>query len=419
MTTVNLEAHVAQLEAEDRERRFQRAYWFGNVDELDELAPCDCCCGEHTHTWCTARRWNGCQTQVGCMSAYYTDVDTFVCAWARNLVTAGEVPSGKVDCRPIQEVTPSDVEGFQQVHWFCGVLGWPLALKLAGWPDDLGTVFTGSPPCQPFSTAGRRKGFDDERHLWPTFYNLIRECRPDAIFIEQVASPDGRAWLDTVWADLERAKYAVGATNLCAGGIGAPHLRQRLYIVAVAGGERRERLRLHLRERRPRSTVLEARRRGEARELADATSTRRRRSWSTGEAQPPPEVASESRRSSGADAGIVGDASGARSGRNAAEVLGTEDRSEREGIFARRLSHESVPTGAVRGFWRGAEWVACYDPRTDGVCYRPAQPGHEPLATRSPGRVGRLRAYGNALCAPLAAAFIEAVMEVICDAAEE
>ena len=86
--------------------------------------------------------------------------------------------------------------------------------------------------CQPFSAAGKGKGFDDERHLWPAFFWLISQCRPETVFGEQVASKDGLGWWDVVSADLERADYACGAFDLCAPGVGAFHIRQRLYWVA-------------------------------------------------------------------------------------------------------------------------------------------------------------------------------------------
>lgn len=113
---------------------------------------------------------------------------------------------------------------------------WSYALRLAGWPDDR-PVWTGSCPCQPFSSAGKGVGFADERHLWPEFFRLIHECRPATVFGEQVASKDGLAWLDNVQFDLESAGYACGALDTCAAGVGAPHIRQRLYWVAITSNE--------------------------------------------------------------------------------------------------------------------------------------------------------------------------------------
>lgn len=71
----------------------------------------------------------------------------------------------------------------------------------------------------------------------PSAISLISQCRPDVIFGEQVASPDGLAWLDIISSDLEAAHYACGAVDTCAAGFGAPHIRQRLYWVADADGE--------------------------------------------------------------------------------------------------------------------------------------------------------------------------------------
>ena len=167
------------------------------------------------------------------MAAYYNENDPFAAARLRELSRAGLIADGEVDERSIEDVDANDVAGFRQCHWFAGIGGWSYALRLAGWPDDK-PVWTGSCPCQPFSRAGRGRGFDDPRHLWPEFHRLIRERRPPVVLGEQVAGPAGRTWWDAVSVDLEHAGYAVGAADLCAAGVGAPHIRQRLYWCAVA-----------------------------------------------------------------------------------------------------------------------------------------------------------------------------------------
>src|SRR5690606_6008238 len=77
-----------------------------------------------------------------------------------------------------------------------------------------------------------QQGTKDKRHLWPEFYRLIAGCNPPVVYGEQVASPLGREWLAGVRADLEAMGYAVRAADLCAAGVGAPHIRQRLWFVA-------------------------------------------------------------------------------------------------------------------------------------------------------------------------------------------
>src|SRR5690554_815647 len=174
------------------------------------------------------------------MSAYYNEIDPFAAAWLRELISAGHIAPGDVDTRSIEDVSPSDLAGFTQCHFFAGIGGWSYALTLAGWPDDR-PVWTGSCPCQPFSSAGARKGTNDPRHLWPHWRWLVDQCRPAIIFGEQVASKDGRLWLTGVRSDLEALGYAVGAADLCAAGVGAPHRRQRLYWLADANSERQQR----------------------------------------------------------------------------------------------------------------------------------------------------------------------------------
>lgn len=164
--------------------------------------------------------------------AYYNEIDPKAAAVLRQLIAAGLIAPGDVDERSIEDVKPSDLAGYTQCHFFAGYGVWSYALRLAGWPDDR-PVWTGSCPCQPFSAAGKGEGFADERHLWPAMHHLIEQRKPAVWFGEQVASKDGLGWLDLVQADVEASSYAFGAADLCAAGVGAPHIRQRLYIAAV------------------------------------------------------------------------------------------------------------------------------------------------------------------------------------------
>jgi DNA (cytosine-5)-methyltransferase 1 len=163
---------------------------------------------------------------------YYNECDKPTAAWLRFLVRERLIAPGVVDERPIERVQPAELRGFCQCHFFAGIGGWSRALQLAGWPDDR-PVWTGSCPCQPFSSAGKGRGFGDERDLWPHFFRLIAECRPVAVFGEQVdAAASRHGWLDRVADDLGAEGYAIGATVFPAAAVGAPHLRERLYFVA-------------------------------------------------------------------------------------------------------------------------------------------------------------------------------------------
>ena len=280
---------------------------------------------------------------------YYNEHDPFAAAWLRGLIAAGLIPAGDVDKRSIEDVTPNDVAIYTSCHFFAGIGGWPYALRLAGWPDDR-PVWTGSAPCQPFSTAGKGGGFADERHLWPAWFWLIRQCRPATIFGEQVSSKDGLAWFGVVSADLEAQGYAVGAADLCAAGVGAPHIRQRLYFVADA------------------DRASAARQRGDG---GQGETAQRIRSGFT-------------------NSGGMG---------NAASDQKWQSR------FAETSDGRK---GALRGpsAWSAVEYLPCLDGKA-----RPTQPGLQPLAHGVSARVGRLRGYGNAIVPPLAAEFIKAYQE--------
>ncbi|MEV9060271.1 DNA cytosine methyltransferase [Klebsiella quasipneumoniae] len=173
-------------------------------------------------------------------AAYYNEIDPFAAQWLRNLIAAGHIAPGEVDERSIEDVTPDDLRGFTQCHFFAGIGVWSHSLRLAGWPDDR-PVWTGSCPCQPFSPAGKGDGFADERHLWPQFFHLISERRPQHVFGEQVAAGNANVWFDLVQADLEGMGYAFGLVPFTSAGIGAPHIRERAYWVANAGSGRYDR----------------------------------------------------------------------------------------------------------------------------------------------------------------------------------
>ena len=166
------------------------------------------------------------------MTAYYNEIDPYAAQWLRNLIEAGHIAPGVVDERDIRDIRPDELMGYTQCHFFAGIGVWSYALRRAGWSDER-PIWTGSCPCQPFSVGGTGEGFTDERHLWPHFHWLIEQCNPSVVIGEQVASKDGLGWLDLVSSDMEGTGYAFGASDLCAAGFGAAHIRQRLYWIGA------------------------------------------------------------------------------------------------------------------------------------------------------------------------------------------
>jgi DNA (cytosine-5)-methyltransferase 1 len=351
--------------------------------------------------------------------ALYNEIDPDAAAILRALIEDDVIAPGDVVTTSIKDLTPNDLRGYTQAHFFAGGGLWSVAARLAGWPDDR-PLWTGSCPCQPFSAAGKGGGVDDPRHLWPDFFRLIRACRPPVIMGEQVAGAPGYGWFDGVRADLESENYAGRAVDVPACAVDAPHIRQRLYWIAVEGGGWR-----------PGAATLEHAAGGGRREgFAGSEAARYGR-----------ELAATDRRCAGADAegvtlgdafgsGLEGqprhvDGGGGRPGaaRSIAEADGgsrdvadaepgrgsiLEPRSgDRGGSTGEWSSGEHVGRDGRNGsFWSGAEWLGCHDGKA-----RRTQPGLRLLVDGMPGRVGLWRVAGNAISPVLAAEVIRAFME--------
>lgn len=295
------------------------------------------------------------------MTAYYNEFDPFAAAWLRELIKDGLIADGEVDERSIADVQADDLSGFDQVHFFAGIGGWSYALRLAGIDDDE-PVWTGSCPCQPFSSAGKRKGTADERHLWPEMFRLVRECRPATVFGEQVEAAIRLGWVDGVRGDLEEEGYAFGFHVLGAHSVGSPHIRQRIYWVAdaEASGGREDMGSI--------SSGETSRIRSEEREIMRRTSER----------------------------------AGRPRYRCPDERLGNTD-SERESEIG--SVQEEHGTERTRGPWSDSRVILCRDGKQRRI---PAQPELFPLAHGVPNRVGTLRGAGNAIVPQVAAEFIKA-----------
>lgn len=346
------------------------------------------------------------------MTAYYNEFDPKTAAWLREVISRGLIAPGDVDERSIVEVSANDLKGYTQCHFFAGIGGWPYALKLAGWPDDR-PVWSGSCPCPPFSTAGkrqvcpcckgphlvwcpRRTGYAicsgcgnawlaDDRHLWPELWRLISERGPSIVFGEQVASADGLVWLAGVRASLEICQYAFGATDYPSAGVNAPNTRQRLWWVAESNSE-------HGRGGAGRQDGPET---GDGCRMGDTDhpGPQERRCGFVEQHDPQGREIAERLTGLSSCNGRMADAHGGNAG---------TERQQRGG------QQRQQPQNGGLGFWDEYDLI----PTSDGKTRR-IEPGTFPLAHGILARVVRLRGYGNAINPVVAARFIQAYNDII------
>lgn len=119
---------------------------------------------------------------------------------------------------------------------------WPTVPKYGDLNDVIGQelptadVVVGGIPCQPHSLAGKRRGREDDRNLWPAFFRLCKQVRPRWIVVENVPGIVG-TMLDEVLSDLEDENYSTGSIAFPACAVDAPHLRERVFILAYTTGQ--------------------------------------------------------------------------------------------------------------------------------------------------------------------------------------
>jgi len=344
--------------------------------------------------------------------AYYNENDPYAAQWLRNLIKKGLISDGYVDEISIKDVDPDTLGGFSQYHFFAGIGGWAHAARLARWPDEL-VLVTGSCPCQPFSVAGKGRGTDDERHLWPDFNRLIQSIRAPVVMGEQVSGKAGHAWFDGVASDLEGQGYTTGAVDIPACSVNAPHRRNRLYWVAhtydagsqgrVSGWQdpQREDIERYLGRdgtaHRDSSLAddsglgLDSRC---GRPLGGDSTERGQKSGDAGNGgSPHGDVADTDRGRSGAERGDAGQVRGLSS-----EERGPED---------------SAPVSGGSGGEHGGHWGrTLWAVGSDGKARR-IEPSIQLLAHGVPARVGKLRAFGNAIVPQVAAQVMMSFLESV------
>jgi DNA (cytosine-5)-methyltransferase 1 len=168
---------------------------------------------------------------------YYNDIDPYCCALLRERIATGALPQGVVDERDIRLVQSTELMAFRHIHLFAGLGGFPLGLSWVNFPAHL-RIITGGFPCQDISHAGRRTGIDGARSgLWREMCRLICEVRPQYVIVENVAALLVRG-IDRVLADLAACGYDAEWQVLPAAAFGAPHRRERVFLVAYPNGQR-------------------------------------------------------------------------------------------------------------------------------------------------------------------------------------
>jgi DNA (cytosine-5)-methyltransferase 1 len=228
-------------------------------------------------------------------------------------------------------------------------------------------LITGGFPCQPFSQAGRRKGTEDDRYLWPEMFRVIREFQPKWVIAENVRGlttwNEGMV-LETVCADLESQGYEVWPVIIPAVAVGAPHRRERVWIVAHSKNQRAE-SRMGL----ERQSIEKAAKPGDKNSYAQDPISKRSGWWS----------------------------------KNSRQILGSE-------ISEAQDEGSSWPDWGRS--WQEVAFATCHDRVDDGLPKRVARLPDGNTISEARWRREALKSYGNAIVPQVAVEIMRAIKEV-------
>lgn len=317
---------------------------------------------------------------------------------------------------------------------FCEFAEFPRKLLAKHWPnvpifEDVRTlkgtdidgpidVVCGGYPCQPFSTAGRRKGQKDDRYLWPEFSRLVAELRPSWVIGENVAGHISMG-LDDVLSDLEGQGYAARTFVIPACATGAPHRRDRTWIVAYTEGERCGKAR----EPRRGSSIGSASPSSTQVDVAHADSKRgpsmrgKRENFASESAG----GRDDRNRSANDVEWKVANGSAGQNSRNVADAIGGRRQGSRQPFNAsyQEAGAEGQAAQPVNGGVRGkrsaqsamGRMVDGISSRLDGHCRWLDEPDIPRVAKGVKNRANRLKALGNAVVPQIAEMIGHAILE--------
>jgi len=256
--------------------------------------------------------------------------------------------------------------------------------ELRGEPHAGVTLLTGGFPCQPFSCAGKQRGKEDDRYLWPEMLRVIREAQPRWIIGENVAGIVNMA-LDQVHTDLEAEGYEVESIIIPACGVDAPHRRNRVWIVANAksGGGGRGVPNSVSPQRAQSRHQLSQDARGLSGKLCSQNVANCNSEWELQQKGNFKKVG----KWIGNNSEIVADAAGVRIQRHGSSWIEKPHSHERQGLS---MCESQRP--------QQAQWLP--EPNVDRV------------VDGLPNRVGRIRGLGNAIVPQVAAEIIRCIVEV-------
>jgi DNA (cytosine-5)-methyltransferase 1 len=321
---------------------------------------------------------------------YYNEFDPYAAQWLRNLIDAGHLPKGEVDSRSIKDVKASELTGYTQCHFFAGLGGWSHALRLAGWPEDR-PVWTGSCPCQPLAQPAKVRALltSGISGLSGSTSSASADLTLSLVSkLKQRLTTDGSTLFKLTWREkvtpAGRLVYRLAASGRRTSdndfGSWPTSWASPRATDPKCGG--------HYTENCEGGEIC---RRTQAYQLADTQHTER-----------------------GAERQIDTDAHGrdGLGGRGDVDQLADDLDTRLQGRLPggaheeRQDQPRRIGRGGAINFWSDCDWLPCRDGKA-----RPVEPGTFPLAHGVSARVGRLRAYGNAIVPQVAQTFIEAYLE--------